>query len=187
MKKALLVLGVLVLAGAAVLYLLGRGRVGEVGPTGWPPGLDQEARLMSVRLYFGDPRGIGLKAEDRTIAAGPTLSDRLEACIRELARGSLTGSAPSLPPDTKLSRAFTDPWGLGYLDFTRAFLGDRRPGDGEEWLAVASLVRTVCDNFPEVRRVRILVEGRTVTTLGGSIDLEEPLSSEEFPLEGETR
>jgi spore germination protein GerM len=135
-----------------------------------------------VRLYFGDPSGFGLKSEDRTIVAGPTLTERLQECVRELAAGSLKGLAPSLPPSSRLMSVFVDPWGLAYLDFNRGILGERVVGDGQEWLIVASLVRTVCDNFPEVREVRLLVGGQVVTSLGGYVDLEEPLTSDAFPL-----
>ena len=62
-----------------------------------------------------------------------------------------------------MRRAFIDPWGLAYLDFDRSVLGTRPLGDGEEWLVVASLVRTVCDNFPEVREVRFMIDGQVVS------------------------
>jgi hypothetical protein len=75
---------------------------------------------------------------------------------------------------------FLDTWGVAYLDFTRDLLGRRPPDDGEEWLVVASIVRTMCDNFSEVRAVRVLIDGEMVVSLGGYMDLEEPLRAEEF-------
>jgi len=169
---------------AAIFYFLGREKI--EGPTVEGPLRPvEEARLMAVRLYFGDAGGYALRPEQRVIVAGETLTDRLRDCIRELAQGSLTGLAPTLPPETALTGVFVDPWGLAYLDFTRSLLGTRTRGDGEEWLAVGSIVRTVCDNFPEIREVRLLIGGQVVTSLWGYIDLEEPLSSRDFPDEQE--
>ena len=182
-RRILMLLGGLLLVTVAVLYFLGRGRVGESQRVAvHPPSAGGEARLQSVRLYFGDPAGLALRAEDRVITEGTNLTENLRACIRELARGSLSGGAPALAEGTRLVRAFVDPWGLAYLEFDRSILGTRSLGDGEEWLAVAAIVRTVCDNFPEVREVRFMVDGQVVTSLGGSVDLEEPLRAEDFPL-----
>ena len=148
---------------------------------GRKPGPNESVRLETVVLCFGDPERIALRRETRTLVTGFTMDDRLGACVRELAAGSLTGGLPSLPPGTALRHAFVDPWGLAYLDFNRRLLGARVSGDGEEWLAVASIVRSVCDNFPEIREVRFMVDGEVVTSLGGVIDCEEPLRAEDFP------
>jgi len=181
MRRVLLIFALAVLVGAGVLFLLGRGRLGEVQRELRPAGAGP-ARLMTVRLYFGHPEHSGLVREDRVLLRGERLEDRLRDCIRELAAGPLTGGVPAVPERTTLKRAFLDPWGLAWLDFNRGLLGRRSPGDYEEWLAVASLVRTVCDNFPEIREIRIMVEGQVVVSLNGYIDLEEPLSSDDFPL-----
>jgi hypothetical protein len=182
LRGILIALAVLLVAVVIVFYLLGRGRVEEKPVVaGRTPGPDESVRLETVTLYFGDPERIALRRETRTLVTGPTMNDRLGVCIRELAAGSLTGGLPTLPPGTALRHAFVDRWGLAYLDFNRQLLGARAPGDGEEWLAVASIVRSVCDNFPEIREVRFMVDGEVVTSLGGVIDCEEPLRAEDFP------
>jgi len=48
-------------------------------------------------------------------------------------------------------------------------------GTSTEALRVYGLVDTLAANFPEVRSVRILVEGRQVETLLGHLDLSQPL------------
>lgn len=179
-------LGAMVLVGVAILYGLGRKHVDESEPPELTVGgaaLGEPVERLT--LYFGDPAHVALVGEPRVIASGVTLEERIAACVRELAAGSLRENLPVVPPDTQLRRAYLDPWGVAYLDFTRDLLGRRTPGDGEEWLAVASIVRSVCDNFPEVREVRFLIEGQMVVSLAGYMDLEEPLRSEDFPLVGE--
>ena len=133
-----------------------------------------------LTLYFGARDRIGLQGELRTVAAGQSLEARMQACVRELAAGSLEGRLPVVPPQTRLREVFLDTWGVAYLDFTRDLLGRRPPDDGEEWLVVASIVRTMCQNFPEVRAIRVLIEGEMIVSLGGYMDLEEPLRAEEF-------
>jgi len=181
-RRLLIILPILILAGAAVLYILGRGRI-EERPRLVPmsSGLIEDPRLESVQLFFGDPAGFRLVSEERIVVSGRDMTERLRICIRELASGPLAMGVPVIPSQTRLNEAFVDPWGLAYLDFNRALLGHRRPVGGEEWLAVASLVHTVTANFPAIRRIRFMIEGEVITSLAGYIDLEEPVGAEEFP------
>ena len=50
------------------------------------------------------------------------------------------------------------------------------------WLAVAAIVHTVSANYPQIREIRFLLDGHMIVSLGGYIDLEEPLRAEDFPL-----
>lgn len=48
-------------------------------------------------------------------------------------------------------------------------------GSMGEALAVAAIVNTLTE-FPEIRRVQILVEGRKVESLAGHVDVSRPLA-----------
>lgn len=179
---------VLLVAAAVALFLMGRTKVEEFAGGGTrAPGLREDAPLRTIRLYFADPERFALRTESRTVAVGGTVEERLSACIDEMARGSLTGAAPVLPGGTRLQRIFLDPWGLAFLDFSRELLEVVDTGEGTEWLAVAAVVRTLGENFPEIREIRFMVDGHVVTSLGGYVDLEEPLSPEDFPVDGTLR
>lgn len=182
-RRALLLVPVLVVVAVVLLYLAGRDEVAEIVEPPLPAiELSERDRVEAVRLYFGAADRVGLQYETRTLVASGALEDRLRACIHELARGSLGDGLRVVPPQTRLRRAFLDPWGAAYLDFSRELLGERVSGDGEEWLTIAAIVHTVCDNYPEVREIRFLIEGQMVVSLGGYVDLEEPLRVEDFPL-----
>lgn len=184
MRRVWLVLLALLAIGAGVLIFLARVRVQDRDVRPRPFAEAGEATLQTLRLYFGDPARGGLVREDRSAVMPVTLAGRLTACVRELAEGSHAGNQDILPRRAALQRAFVDPWGLAYLDFNPAIAS---AGDRQEWLVVASIVRTVCENFPEIREVRFMVAGQVVTSLRGYVDLEEPLSPEDFPLLPEER
>jgi hypothetical protein len=86
-----------------------------------------------------------------------------------------------LPPGTAVLHAYLDDSGLLTVDLSLAFVQGFRGGSRSEWLAVASLVRTLGDNLPEVRRVRIVAGGAAVATLGGHVPLDRPLDPSEWP------
>ena len=50
-----------------------------------------------------------------------------------------------------------------------------------EYLAVASLVRTLGANLPEVKRILIVCGGRPMATLGGHLPLDQPLDVNDWP------
>jgi len=182
LQKTLIGVVILLFGLVAVFFFLGRGRLEEnLEAPVQPPPLDDRARLETIDLFFGAPDEIGLVREKRSLVAGGTLEDRLRSCVEELASGSLEGHLRVIPRTTRLQRAYLNPWGVAYLDFNRSLLGDT-PGDGEEWLAVAALVHTVCATYPEIREVRFLLDGHMIVSLGGYIDLEDPLRAEDFPL-----
>lgn len=67
--------------------------------------------------------------------------------------------------------------GVAYANFNtnlRRFGG----GSANELLLVAEIVNTLTE-FPEIRAVQILIEGKKVETLGGHLDISEPLSRSE--------
>ena len=77
------------------------------------------------------------------------------------------------PPGTAL-RGVKVENSLATADFNKAF-AKKREGSYEEFMMVNSIVMTLTE-FPEVKRVQILVEGKKVTTLNGHMDLIDPLT-----------
>ncbi|MDU4961477.1 MAG: GerMN domain-containing protein [Sporomusaceae bacterium] len=67
--------------------------------------------------------------------------------------------------------------GVAYANFSQNI---RRFGGGSanEILLVAAIVNTLTE-FPEIKSVQILVEGKKVDSLGGHLDVSEPLSRSE--------
>jgi spore germination protein GerM len=51
-------------------------------------------------------------------------------------------------------------------------------GSATEILLVAAIVNTLTE-FPEIKQVQILIEGKKVETLAGHIDISEPLGRSE--------
>lgn len=67
--------------------------------------------------------------------------------------------------------------GTAFADFSKEIVRKGR-GSYEEMMICYAIVNTLTE-FPEVKRVQILVEGKKVFSLGGHMDLEDPLSRNE--------
>lgn len=131
---------------------------------------------ISVKLFFHAADRDGLFIESRAVRYSADLPTQLRAVVEELVRGPQSGLLPTLAPETKVLDVFVSPAGTAYVDLSReATASAAKGGSDAELMAVYSIVNSLATNFPAVRRVQLLVEDRTVSTLAGHVDLTRPL------------
>jgi hypothetical protein len=63
---------------------------------------------------------------------------------------------------------------VAYLDLSQEVVSNHPGGSSAEELTVFSFSQTLLANFPAIKTVNILVEGREVQTLAGHLDLTIP-------------
>lgn len=139
-----------------------------------------EGEKVKRTLYFyfedrlaAEERDLPLKRED--------LMAQARDVIKELIKGPVTDLrlTPVLPEEIKVRGVFLDSDGICYIDFGRE-IQERFPGGvWTEVLSLYSIVNTLTTNFPEIKGVKILVEGYGVETLAGHIDIRYPLQRRE--------
>lgn len=64
--------------------------------------------------------------------------------------------------------------GIAYADFSKE-IAKKGSGSYQEMMLTYAIVNTLTE-FPEVKKVQILVEGKKILSFNGHMDLEEPLS-----------
>ena len=147
------------------------GRTNRAAPTEPAVAAEEPADegYIRVTLYVVDPNGESLATG---ITGGP--ARKLGA-----AAGEAGGSAPlaSFGRDSRgyeLREVFLTSQGIAYVDLSREVVANHPGGSSAEELTVFSLTQTLIANFPAIRYVKILVEGREVQTLAGHLDLTVP-------------
>jgi germination protein M len=161
---------------AVVLILIAMGLVAVVllrDVIKKPAGPEGTAALVSVKvvtLYFGSPDGSSLVAEPREIKAGGDVLGDLRVVLGALLAGP-TGEGTALLPREAAVKAIYIRDRTAYVDFSREIIDGFTGGSAGEYLLVASLVQTICTNFPDIDAVRILVDGGDVDTIGGHLDI----------------
>jgi hypothetical protein len=129
-----------------------------------------------VEVYFPSAADEGLIGEFREIFNTVSPGDRAKQIIADLISGPESANAlRALPPTTRLRQVYVLANGTAYLDFSSDLREGIGGGSTEEILAVYAIVNSVVININEVHRVGILVNGRTVATLNGHLDLRRPL------------
>jgi len=135
----------------------------------------------SVRLYFAAAQGDSLVGESREMAEPHGVHELVGALVAELDRGPSGAGVAALPPGTAVLHVYLDDRGLMTLDLSRAFQQGFRGGSSAEYLAIASLARTLSANVPEVRRILFVCGGAPLATLGGHLPLDRPIDVSEIP------
>ena len=136
---------------------------GPEGPSAVPPA---DGRLAVV-LYLPSEAGLGAaqatiaRQEDAQLEAGAAV-----AAILASDRG-----APLLQGEFLLRGFYLDDAGTAYVALAMQGRREARASAREELLAIYSVVNTLTMNFPEVRQVRFLLDGKEAQTLAGHIDL----------------
>lgn len=139
-------------------------------------GVAERVPQREVILYFGSMDGFSLVAEAREVNDGDE-RQLITEIVRALGEGPRDELIPVLPQGTRL---------LGYdvqetvatLDFSNALVAAHPGGSMSELLTIYGLANTLAVNFPHIRKVRILVEGRPVETLKGHVDLRQPIAAD---------
>jgi germination protein M len=150
-------------------------------PAPGPAAADSAAGFRSVRLWFVSPSGDSLVSEPREVIEQTALHDRVATLLDELERGPSGPGVTLVPAGTSLRAAYLDDRGLLTVDLSGTFRARFRGGAGAEELVTAALVRTLCDDLSEVKRVRIVVNGMPLASLAGHLPLDQPLGPEEGP------
>lgn len=143
------------------------------------PNLNLENKVAPriVLLYYESPE-LQLVGERRNVALPENPAGALSIVVRELFKGSANPSVPrGFPADTIVRGAYFLPDGTAFVDLGGPTLTQGwGAGSHEELMAVYAVVQTVMTNFPEAKRVRLLVNGEPAETLAGHISLAKPLT-----------
>lgn len=132
--------------------------------------------MRMVRLYYESPAML-LAAETRNVALPENAAAAVPVVVRELMKGPATPTALRLyPPDTVVRATYLLPGGTVIVDLGGATLTQGwGTGSHQELMAVYSVVQTLTANFPEVKTVRLLLNGTPAETLGGHVSVTQSL------------
>ncbi|MFC2157581.1 GerMN domain-containing protein [Acidobacteriota bacterium] len=133
-----------------------------------------EAKTRSVILYFISEEDSLLHPETRKILDLPSVSLMGRNLVEELLLGSRNGLISPFPQDTKLREFYLTEEGVAYADFSREIRESHMNGASADVAIVYSIVNSLTENFSEIKKVFILIDGRESQTLGGHVDLTRP-------------
>jgi len=138
---------------------------------------DKNTDKRNVILYFSDGQEEFLVGERIGIDQRNTVEEEAKELVNELIKGPKGKLVPTLPPRTKLLALNVDENGVARVDFSRDLSMSHPGGSSAEIMTVYSVVNSLSVNFPEIKGVQILIEGKEIETIAGHLSLKRPLSS----------
>ena len=145
-----------------------------INPAGNKPAKHEKTeQSLNVKVYYPDDSGMKLVEVEREIIIDDS-KDKYTAAVESLMDEPEEENLTKIFPKNAGIRSVTVHDGLATVDFDGGILKGFVGGStGEEFL-IGSIVDTLT-NFPEVKRVKFLVDGEEIETLSGHMDLSTPL------------
>jgi spore germination protein GerM len=143
------------------------GRPGSITRPGVKPQAARETTLFVARASRNEMSLVPFTAKLDEV----TPLSALRALASFTPRGE---DEPTLPKGTKVLGVTVSGTGTATADFSQEIVDHFNGGSRSEQLLLASIVNTLTE-FPNIKRVAIRVEGKEVDSIGGHIELDEPL------------
>jgi spore germination protein GerM len=136
----------------------------------------------NVTLYFADADEPNIHGETRELAVGVRLDEQVRQVVEALIAGPAGKDGIStIPTGTKLLSVMVEADSATvYLDFSSDLVAAHPGGSAAEYCTIGSIVRTVGDNFPELQRVQLLVDGAQVESIAGHVRADQPFIVKEW-------
>ncbi len=144
-------------------------------PIGGRTDRENSKEKIAVTLYFSDANERFLIPEKRYLAKRKTADQQAGEIVKALLDGSKTEKVNVFPAEVQLKDLKIDKNQTALVDFSRSLVQNHPGGSTSEMATVYSLTNSLTANIPEIKTVRILIEGQAIDSLKGHISLKEPL------------
>jgi spore germination protein GerM len=139
--------------------------------------LPKQTNKVPAHLYFADRNNSFLRSEQRVMHHPDDPVDFGRAIVAALIKGPQKGLVRTIPVGTELSALFIDANNVCYVDLSETVKIGHPGGCNSEMLTIYSVVNSLILNVPEIKRVKILIDGNEAPTLAGHINLQFPLKA----------
>lgn len=130
---------------------------------------DEQKTTVKITLYFADSQAEYLVSEVREVSYSQSLE---EVAVKELIKGPQNQElAACIPKGTELHQVRLEE-GIAYVDFSQELISKYPGGSAAETMTIYSVVNTLAE-FPQIKAVKFLVEGKPISALGGHYDMSQ--------------
>lgn len=124
-------------------------------------------------IWFSDQQELLLVGEKRYIFTEIDAASQAKEVIKALLDGSKNGNVNAFPAGVVLRDVKIDDAGIAYVNFNKS-LTKLHPGSSSaEMASINSLTISLTENVPEIKKVKILMEGKELITIKGHISTQK--------------
>ena len=164
---------ILIGIGISIFFLFRQEIFDSIKPWFEKRGIVREKK--GILLYFSDGESEYLIGEKREILKRDEIEEEAKDAINELIKGPKGKLIPTLPTQTKLLSLELGEDGVAKVNFNKSLSKDHPGGSSAEMMTLYSVVNSLTLNFPQIKRVQILIEGKEIETIAGHLSLRQPV------------
>ena len=137
------------------------------------PEPDADALKMKEKqvaiIWFSDQQELLLVGEKRYIFKEGDAAAQAKEVVKALLDGSKEKKVNTFPAGVSVLDVKIDDAGVAYVNFTKSLIKLHPGGSSAEMASINSLTSSLTQNVPEIKKVKILVEGKELTSIKGHI------------------
>jgi len=145
-----------------------------------PVGMEATKRKekTQIEVFFSDAQERHLIAEKHYVYKQDNPAGQAEEVVRALLEGSKTGKVNTFPSGVTLKDIKLDKDGTAQVNFGYELVRDHPGGSSAEMATIYSLVNSLTANVPQIKTVRIIVDGKPLDSLKGHISTRDSFTAD---------
>jgi hypothetical protein len=122
-----------------------------------------------VQIYFSDPQERFLMPEKRYVIKEKDAAAQAKEIVKALLEGSKAGLVNTFPAGVVLIDVKVGDAGIAFVNFNKNLIKKYQGGSAAEMATIYSLTNSITQNIPNIKKVKILVEGKELSSIKGHI------------------
>ena len=129
-----------------------------------------------AQIYFSDPQERFLMPEKRYVIKENDAAAQAKEIVKALLEGSKAGLVNTFPVGVVLIDVKVGDAGIASVNFSKNLIKKYQGGSTAEMATIYSLTNSITQNVPTIKKVKILVEGKELSSINGHISTQKAFS-----------
>ena len=129
-----------------------------------------------AKIYFSDPQERFLMPEKRYVIKENDAAAQTKEIVKSLLEGSKAGLVNTFPAGVVLIDVKVSDAGIAFVNFSKNLIKKYQGGSTAEMATIYSLTNSITQNIPSIKKVKILVEGKELSSIKGHISTQKAFS-----------
>ena len=129
-----------------------------------------------AKIYFSDPQERFLIPEKRYVFKENDTAAQAKEIVKALLEGSKAGLVNTFPAGVSLRDVKVVDAEIALVNFSKSLTKLHQGGSTAEMATIYSLTNSITQNVPAIKKVKILVEGKELSSIKGHISTKKAFS-----------
>jgi hypothetical protein len=137
--------------------------------------LKKKEKHLAV-IYFSDPQERFLMPEKRYVIKENDAAAQAKEIVKAVLEGSKAGLVNTFPAGVVLIDVKVGDAGIAFVNFSKNLIKKYHGGSTAEMATIYSLTNSITQNIPSIKKIKILVEGKELSSIKGHISTQKAFS-----------